>query len=59
MSDTLARIQNLVAREEIRISDHGYDELERMVFLSVKCWPAFSEPSWWKTTRTEREGRAF
>jgi hypothetical protein len=29
MSDTLARIQNLVAREEIRISDHGYDELEQ------------------------------
>jgi hypothetical protein len=28
MSDTLDRIRALVARGEVRISDHGYDELE-------------------------------
>lgn len=27
MSDTLAAVQALVARGEVRISDHGYDEL--------------------------------
>jgi hypothetical protein len=27
MSDPLARIQTLVARGEVRISEHGYDEL--------------------------------
>ncbi len=27
MSDTLARIQELVARREVKISRHGYEEL--------------------------------
>jgi hypothetical protein len=27
VSDTLARVQTLVASGEVRISDHGYDEL--------------------------------
>jgi hypothetical protein len=27
MSETLAAVQTLVARGEVRISDHGYDEL--------------------------------
>ena len=29
MSDTLARIQALVARGHVRISDHGFDELAK------------------------------
>ena len=27
MSETLRRVQELVARQEVRISEHGYDEL--------------------------------
>lgn len=27
MSETLRSVQQLVAREEVRVSEHGYDEL--------------------------------
>ena len=63
MSDTLKQIKTLIVRDEVRVSDHGYDELaEDGIFVrdrivSVMDAELLKEMSTRHTTKLVQEGK--
>jgi len=49
MSMTFDKVRALVQRGEVRLSDHGYDEMSDENILAGMSWLVFSTVLWSKT----------
>jgi len=59
MRSTIRRVVDLIDRREVRISDHGYDELARDGILVREVVAESGLEKSLKITRTTRKGRRF
>ena len=58
-SGTLARVKALVAEGKVRVSDHGYDDSQTMIFWLSTCSTVSNLRSWLRITPNSRRDRAF